>query len=84
MIFPSHERTKKLKAHGITATVKSLQIICKKQNHFINIEQPVQPKGCVRGFFQSSVYSLSNPKFLALSGSIFGEKEMKVFTVILL
>lgn len=35
---PHHERTEKWKAHGITATVKSLQIICNKQNHFINTE----------------------------------------------
>lgn len=43
IIFPlpspsHHERTKKWKAHGITATVESLQIILNKQNHSINTE----------------------------------------------
>lgn len=33
-----HEESKKLKACGIAATVTSLQIICNKQNHFINTE----------------------------------------------
>lgn len=52
-----HPESKKFKAHGIAATVKSLQIICNKQNHFINTlcKQPVQPKGCVRDFRLQSI-----------------------------